>query len=100
MRKTPPTNVGGSLINCELADQVGVRLRPQADLRSKKIRESRLDDFPGLGPVRRAALLGKFGDFDRLRAASVDEIREVACFVPKLGAALHAFLHHSESVSA
>ena len=71
-----------------------------ADLRSKKIRESRLDDFPGLGPVRRAALLGKFGDFDRLRAASVDEIREVAGFGPKLGASLHAFLHGPESVSA
>jgi len=70
-----------------------------ADLRSKKIRESRLDDFAGLGPVRRAALLGRFGDFDRLRAAGVEEIQEVAGFGPKLGAALHAFLHRPASVS-
>jgi len=64
-----------------------------ATLRSKKIRESVLDDFAGLGPVRRAALLAHFGGIDRLRAASVDEIAEVDGFGPKLAAELHAFLH-------
>ncbi len=64
-----------------------------AHLRSKKIRESVLDDFPGLGPVRRAALLGRFGDIDRLRAAPAAEIAEVAGFGGKLAAELHAFLH-------
>ena len=64
-----------------------------ADLRSKKIRESRLDDFAGLGPVRRGALLAHFGGIDRLRAAGPEEIREVAGFGPKLAAALQAFLH-------
>ena len=44
-----------------------------ANLRSKKIRESILDDFAGLGPVRRTALLDHFGSIDRLRAASVEE---------------------------
>jgi excinuclease ABC subunit C len=37
-----------------------------ADLRSKKIRESVLDDFPGLGPVRRAALLIRSSNSDFL----------------------------------
>ncbi|MBI5692954.1 MAG: excinuclease ABC subunit UvrC [Verrucomicrobia bacterium] len=64
-----------------------------ADLRSKKIRESILDDFAGLGPVRRAALLERFGDIDRLRAASAAEIAEVEGFGGKLAAELHAFLH-------
>ncbi|HXA79690.1 MAG TPA: helix-hairpin-helix domain-containing protein, partial [Opitutaceae bacterium] len=64
-----------------------------ADLRSKKIRESTLDDLPGLGRVRRAALLAHFGGIDRLRAASIEKIRQVEGFGPKLAAELHEFLH-------
>ena len=63
-----------------------------AVLRSKKIRESVLDDFSGLGPVRRAALLAHFASIDRLRAATVDEIAEVEGFGGKMAAELHAFL--------
>jgi excinuclease ABC subunit C len=66
-----------------------------ADLRSMKIRESVLDDFPGLGPVRRAALLERFGDIDRLRRASAAQIAEVEGFGGKLAAELHAFLQGS-----
>jgi excinuclease ABC subunit C len=51
-----------------------------ADLRSKRIRESVLDEFPGLGPSRRRALLTHFGSIDRLRAASVAEIAETPGF--------------------
>ena len=64
-----------------------------ANLRSKKIRESVLDDFEGLGPVRRGALLAHFGSIDRLRAATVEEIREVDGFGPKLAAELRDFLN-------
>lgn len=63
-----------------------------ADLRSQKIKESILDDFPGLGPVRRAALLAHFGSIDKLRHASVDQIAEVEGFGEKFAAELHAFL--------
>ncbi len=68
-----------------------------ATLRSMKIRESVLDDFTGLGEVRRAALLGHFGSIDRLRAATAEQIQEVDGFGPKLAAELHAFLHRPES---
>ncbi len=71
-----------------------------ADLRSKKIRESILDDFDGLGPVRRAALLAHFGGIDRLRAASVKEIQEVPGLGPKLATELHAFLQRREDGKA
>jgi excinuclease ABC subunit C len=64
-----------------------------ADLRTRKIRESVLDDFPGLGPVRRAALLAHFGSIDRLRAADVEQIREIAGFGPKLAGELRDFLN-------
>jgi excinuclease ABC subunit C len=68
-----------------------------ATLRSRKIRESVLDDFSGLGPVRRAALLAHFGGIDRLRAAAVEEIREVPGFGPKIAAALQAFLNRQDA---
>lgn len=63
-----------------------------ADLRSRKIRESILDDCPGLGPKRRAALLGHFGSLDKLRAASAGQIAATPGFGPKFAAELHAYL--------
>jgi excinuclease ABC subunit C len=65
-----------------------------AKLRSKKIRESVLDDFSGLGPVRKAALLKRFKNIARLRAATLDELQEVPGIGPLLAARLHAFLDH------
>jgi excinuclease ABC subunit C len=63
-----------------------------ADLRSRKIRESVLDDVPGLGPARRTALLEHFGSIEKLRAASAEEIAAVPGFGGKLAAELRAFL--------
>ncbi|WP_405106312.1 excinuclease ABC subunit UvrC [Micromonospora sp. NBC_01405] len=45
--------------------------------RSKRMTESALDNVPGLGEVRRKALLRHFGSLKRLAAASVEEITEV-----------------------
>ncbi|MGY4642558.1 excinuclease ABC subunit UvrC [Cellulomonas sp. URHB0016] len=45
--------------------------------RSKGMTVSVLDDVPGLGPARRAALLRHFGSVKRLRAASAEEIATV-----------------------
>ena len=39
--------------------------------------ESLLDDVPGLGEVRRKALLRRFGSLRKIRAATVDDIAEV-----------------------
>jgi len=63
-----------------------------AALRSRKIRESVLDDLPGLGPSRRKLLMGRFGSIERLKAASIEEIREIEGFGPKLAADVHSFL--------
>jgi excinuclease ABC subunit C len=46
--------------------------------RSKRMTESTLDNVPGLGDVRRKALLRHFGSLKRLQAASVDELAEVS----------------------
>jgi excinuclease ABC subunit C len=64
-----------------------------ADLRSRKIRESILDDFPGLGTKRKAVLLDHFGSIDKLRSATVEQLAEVPGFGEKFAEQLHAFLH-------
>ena len=48
-----------------------------ADLRSRKLRESILDEMPGLGPKRRDALLAAFGSIQKLRKATAEEIADV-----------------------
>ena len=45
--------------------------------RSKRMTTSGLDGVPGLGEVRRKALLRRFGSLKRLAAATVEEIAEV-----------------------
>ena len=64
-----------------------------ADLRSRKIRESVLDDVEGLGPVWRAAILAHFGSIDRVKAAPVEALAEVPGVGPRLAGEIHAFLH-------
>ena len=52
--------------------------------RSRTMVESLLDQVPGLGEVRRKALITYFGSLKKLRAASVAEIAAVPGFGPKL----------------
>ncbi|MBC2595536.1 excinuclease ABC subunit UvrC [Ruficoccus amylovorans] len=68
-----------------------------AQLRSRRIRETVLDEFEGLGPVRRKALLEHFGSLERLRKAGVDDLQQVEGIGPKLAVALHAFLRREPS---
>lgn len=63
-----------------------------AQLRIRKISESILDDFPGIGDQRKAALLKKFGSVQRLRTATVEQIAAVPGFGGKAAAELRAFL--------
>ncbi len=66
-----------------------------ADLRSRKIRESVLDDVPGLGPVRRAALLAHFGSIEKIRAATAAQLAEAPGFGPKFAVELSEFFKTS-----
>jgi excinuclease ABC subunit C len=56
--------------------------------RSKSMVESLLDQVPGLGEVRRKALISYFGSLKKLRAASVAEIGAVPGFGPKMAVAI------------
>lgn len=46
-------------------------------LRMKRLRESILDDVPGIGVKRKELVLSHFGSIARLRRASVDDIQEI-----------------------
>jgi len=70
-----------------------------AQLRLKKISESILDEFPGIGDQRKAALLKKFGSVHRLRLASVQDIAGVPGFGGKAAAELKAFLDARSSLA-
>ncbi|HZM03430.1 MAG TPA: helix-hairpin-helix domain-containing protein, partial [Candidatus Saccharimonadales bacterium] len=70
-----------------------------AQLRLKKISESILDDFPGIGQRRKAALLKKFGSVQRLRLATVEDIAAVSGFGGKAALELKKFLEARTSTA-
>jgi excinuclease ABC subunit C len=63
-----------------------------AQLRLKRISESVLDEFPGMGQARKAALLRKFGSLQRLRTATVEQIAAVPGFGGRTAAEFKAWL--------
>ncbi|WP_091345974.1 excinuclease ABC subunit UvrC [Micromonospora rhizosphaerae] len=65
--------------------------------RSKRMTASALDNIPGLGEVRRKALLRHFGSLKRLSAATVEEITEVPGVGKRTAEAILAALHDGEA---
>jgi excinuclease ABC subunit C len=70
-----------------------------AQLRLKRISESILDEFPGIGQRRKAALLKKFGSVQRLRLATLEQIAEVPGFGGKAAQELKTFLEARSNIS-
>jgi excinuclease ABC subunit C len=64
-------------------------------LRKRRIQESVLDEFPGLGQKRKLALLQHFGSIARLRGASVEQIAGVPGIGPKMAATLKEWLENA-----
>jgi len=60
-------------------------------LRKRRIQESVLDEFTGLGEKRKLALLQRFGSIQRLRQAGADEIASVPGIGVKIAAVLRDF---------
>ena len=62
--------------------------------RRQKLRNSsRLEDIPGIGPRRRAALLRYFGGLAGLKAAGAEEIAKVEGINAALAERIYATLH-------
>ena len=57
-------------------------------LRNRRIRESALDEIPGIGPQRKRTLLQTFGSVYRLARAPLDKIAAVPGIGPELAAAI------------
>jgi len=68
--------------------------------RSKAMTASVLDDIPGLGEVRRKALLRHFGSVKRLKEASVQQIQEVPGIGAALAGTIQVILHHPSTQTA
>ncbi len=84
--------------------QVLQRLRDEAhrfalsyhrNLRARRLRESRLDDIPGVGATRRRTLLRAFGSVARVAAAPESELAAVPGIGPALARTLHEALARS-----
>ena len=60
--------------------------------RSKRMTTSELDEVPGLGQTRKAALLRHFGSLKKLREATIDEISGVPGVGRRTAEAVHASL--------
>jgi excinuclease ABC subunit C len=71
-----------------------------AQLRLKKISESVLDEFPGIGDRRKAALLKKFGSVQRLKTATLEQIAAVPGFGGNAAEELKRFLEARSVVTA
>lgn len=65
-------------------------------LRAKRLRESVIDEIPGMGEKRKAALLAHFGSVTRLQRATEEEIAAV----PGVGAAMARVISAWSSASA
>ncbi len=63
-----------------------------AQLRLKKISESVLDEFPGIGERRKAALLKQFGSVRRMQLATLEQLAAVTGFGGKGAEELKKFL--------
>ncbi|HEU4908489.1 MAG TPA: excinuclease ABC subunit UvrC [Propionibacteriaceae bacterium] len=68
--------------------------------RSKSMVESLLDQVPGLGEVRRKALIKYFGSVKKLRAATVEEIAAVPGFGTKTAVAIKEALQQAPQPEA
>ncbi|HEY9290026.1 MAG TPA: helix-hairpin-helix domain-containing protein, partial [Microlunatus sp.] len=68
--------------------------------RSKSMVESVLDQVPGLGEVRRKALLSHFGSLKKLREARVEDIAAVPGFGDRTAAAVKAALDQKPKTEA
>ena len=70
-----------------------------AQLRLKKISESVLDEFPGIGERRKAALLKQFGSVRRMQLATLEQLAAVTGFGGKGAEELKKFWRRGRSLS-
>jgi excinuclease ABC subunit C len=71
-------------------------LKYHTTLRNRRVRESLLDEIPGIGGTRKQALLTHFGSVDKLRRATLEELTQVKGISAGLAETLRAALAGGE----
>jgi len=66
-------------------------------LRARRIRESQLDDIPGIGPQRKQLLIKTFGSFERLARAPAEAIAAVPGVGPVLARQICSHLEKNKA---
>ncbi len=88
-----PSNHRGRLLLQYLRDEAHRFANTyNAELRKRKIRESVLDDCPGLGEKKRKIVLRHFGSLEKLRKAGIEELQTVEGIGPKLAQGIVEYL--------
>jgi len=67
-------------------------------LRDKAMKLGVLDTIPGLGPIKRGALLAHFGSIKRIREATVEELAEVKGIAYHLAEHIRRYLDRDEEL--
>ncbi len=62
----------------------------------KTVRRSKLEDIPGIGPVKAKKLLAAFGGLRRVREASEDDLAAVRGIAPHEAAAIYRYFHQKK----
>jgi len=65
-------------------------------LRSKGQVHSILDDIPGVGPTRRKALMKHYQSLDRIKAATIEELKELPSMNIDSAGKVYQFFHEEE----
>ena len=65
-------------------------------LRGKNQVHSILDDIPGIGPARRKALMKQFPGPDKIKEASVEELKAVPSMNERAAEAVYGFFHKEQ----
>ena len=74
-----------------------VAIKHTMDAKRKTLRRSKLEDIPGIGPVKAKRLLAAFGGPQRLREARVDDIAAVRGITPNDAKAVYRHFHKEEN---
>lgn len=89
----PKSNCGLQLLQRVRDEAHRFGITYQRRLREKGQKASALDDVPGIGPTRRAALLRAFGSLEQIMQAGEDELALVQGMNRRAAADLYKYLH-------
>ncbi|NLK97720.1 MAG: excinuclease ABC subunit UvrC [Epulopiscium sp.] len=90
----PPLGTEGFKLITRIQDEAHrFAIEYHRKLRSKAQIQSVLDEIPGVGSVRKKALLEHFGSVQRLKEASIEEIRQVEGIPNNIAEQIFNFFH-------